>query len=121
GEIECWCFEVMGQNLALLGNCVTCLNLRLQIKLAAPLFLSLPAFAFSYGWQAKRGCSSVVEHLLAKEDVASSSLVTRSSLRLSYCESEGWSECAVARRRRTALSVKLRLASHQFKIMFYVY
>ena len=25
----------------------------------------------------KRGCSSVVEHLLAKEDVASSSLVTR--------------------------------------------
>jgi hypothetical protein len=28
------------------------------------------------------GCSSVVEHLLAKEDVASSSLVTRSSLRL---------------------------------------
>ena len=29
-----------------------------------------------------RGCSSVVEHLLAKEDVASSSLVTRSSLRL---------------------------------------
>lgn len=28
-----------------------------------------------------RGCSSVVEHLLAKEDVASSSLVTRSSRR----------------------------------------
>ena len=28
------------------------------------------------------GCSSVVEHLLAKEDVASSSLVTRSRLRL---------------------------------------
>src|SRR5215468_11177641 len=26
----------------------------------------------------RRGCSSVVEHLLAKEDVASSSLVTRS-------------------------------------------
>src|SRR5438105_6705488 len=26
-----------------------------------------------------RGCSSVVEHLLAKEDVASSSLVTRSN------------------------------------------
>jgi hypothetical protein len=26
----------------------------------------------------KCGCSSVVEHLLAKEDVASSSLVTRS-------------------------------------------
>ena len=29
-----------------------------------------------------RGCSSVVEHLLAKEDVASSSLVTRSLSRL---------------------------------------
>ena len=28
--------------------------------------------------QTKCGCSSVVEHLLAKEDVASSSLVTRS-------------------------------------------
>ena len=34
-----------------------------------------------YGWQARCGCSSVVEHLLAKGDVASSSLVTRSSLR----------------------------------------
>ena len=34
----------------------------------------------------KRGCSSVVEHLLAKEDVASSSLVTRSSLRLEQSE-----------------------------------
>src|ERR1700739_752525 len=33
-----------------------------------------------YGWRATCGCSSVVEHLLAKEDVASSSLVTRSSL-----------------------------------------
>ena len=33
--------------------------------------------------KSKRGCSSVVEHLLAKEDVASSSLVTRSSLRSS--------------------------------------
>ena len=32
--------------------------------------------------EAKCGCSSVVEHLLAKEDVASSSLVTRSILRL---------------------------------------
>ena len=40
----------------------------------------------------KCGCSSVVEHLLAKEDVASSSLVTRSSLRRRRsCESEGWS------------------------------
>ena len=33
--------------------------------------------------KSKCGCSSVVEHLLAKEDVASSSLVTRSSLRSS--------------------------------------
>ncbi len=36
------------------------------------------------------GCSSVVEHLLAKEDVASSSLVTRSSLRFERSESEGY-------------------------------
>ena len=34
------------------------------------------------------GCSSVVEHLLAKEDVASSSLVTRSSLRLERSEEQ---------------------------------
>ena len=47
----------------------------------------------------------MVEHLLAKEDVASSSLVTRSSLRF-HGESEGWSECAVAARRRTADSLK---------------
>ena len=67
-------------------------NLRLRNQAGSPLFLS-----------PRRGCSSVVEHLLAKEDVASSSLVTRSSLRLSYGESEDWSECAVARRRRTAL------------------
>ena len=33
-----------------------------------------------YFYPLKRGCSSVVEHLLAKEDVASSSLVTRSTL-----------------------------------------
>jgi hypothetical protein len=44
------------------------------------------------------GCSSVVEHLLAKEDVASSSLVTRSSPE----NFRGWSECAEASRRRTA-------------------
>src|SRR2546430_7164340 len=31
-----------------------------------------------YSCPLRRGCSSVVEHLLAKEDVASSSLVTRS-------------------------------------------
>jgi hypothetical protein len=35
-----------------------------------------------YSSLSKRGCSSVVEHLLAKEDVASSSLVTRS---LAFC------------------------------------
>ena len=35
------------------------------------------------------GCSSVVEHLLAKEDVASSSLVTRSSLRLERSAKRG--------------------------------
>lgn len=33
-----------------------------------------------YSYRSRCGCSSVVEHLLAKEDVASSSLVTRSSL-----------------------------------------
>src|SRR6202030_4243715 len=33
-----------------------------------------------YFFPSECGCSSVVEHLLAKEDVASSSLVTRSSL-----------------------------------------
>ncbi len=43
----------------------------------------------------KRGCSSVVEHLLAKEDVASSSLVTRSSLRL---ERERKAEAGAVRR-----------------------
>src|SRR5690349_1530729 len=47
---------------------------------AAPLFLALQPRLKP--WLAsRRGCSSVVEHLLAKEDVASSSLVTRSSLR----------------------------------------
>ncbi len=38
--------------------------------------------AIHYCFPQNCGCSSVVEHLLAKEDVASSSLVTRSSLRL---------------------------------------
>jgi hypothetical protein len=38
---------------------------------------------------AHRGCSSVVEHLLAKEDVASSSLVTRSSVPLIAAKGEG--------------------------------
>jgi hypothetical protein len=37
--------------------------------------------AIHYCFPQNCGCSSVVEHLLAKEDVASSSLVTRSSLR----------------------------------------
>src|SRR4029077_11273769 len=47
-----------------------------------------------------------------KEDVASSSLVTRSSLRSQRSGSEDLSECAVAWRRRTADSFKLWLASH---------
>ena len=49
-------------------------NYGLRIEGVAPLFLpsSLPA------GRKNCGCSSVVEHLLAKEDVASSSLVTRS-------------------------------------------
>jgi ribosomal protein L11 methyltransferase len=38
--------------------------------------------AIHYCFSQNCGCSSVVEHLLAKEDVASSSLVTRSSLHL---------------------------------------
>ena len=48
--------------------------------------------AIHYCFPQNCGCSSVVEHLLAKEDVASSSLVTRSSPeRLS-----GLERCAVA-------------------------
>ena len=46
--------------------------------------------AIHYCFSQNCGCSSVVEHLLAKEDVASSTLVTRSSLRL---------DCRVKRRR----------------------
>jgi hypothetical protein len=42
------------------------------------------------------GCSSVVEHLLAKEDVASSSLVTRSSLRLERGARRRLERCAIA-------------------------
>jgi hypothetical protein len=45
-----------------------------MLRGAGPWTLLLPA--------QKRGCSSVVEHLLAKEDVASSSLVTRCFLRV---------------------------------------
>ena len=42
------------------------------------------------------GVAQLVEHHLAKVDVASSSLVTRSSLRLNGLKCEGWSECPVA-------------------------
>ena len=76
----------MGENLALLWLSATPLNLRLRNEPAAPLFLSAPAFAKAMAGRQRRGCSSVVEHLLAKEDVASSSLVTRSSLRLAPAE-----------------------------------
>ena len=58
------------------------LNLWLRIGAATPLFLPAPAFVphpRGFGRPARCGCSSVVEHLLAKEDVASSSLVTRSN------------------------------------------
>ncbi len=45
----------------------------------------------------------MVERLVANEKVASSTLVTRSSLRSKgRAQSEGWSECAGAWRRRTA-------------------
>jgi hypothetical protein len=44
----------------------------------------------------------VVERLVANEKVASSTLVTRSSLRLSKAQSEDWSERAEAMRRRAA-------------------
>jgi ribosomal protein L11 methyltransferase len=46
--------------------------------------------AIHYCFPQNCGCSSVVEHLLAKEDVASSTLVTRSRLHL---------DCSVERRR----------------------
>ena len=49
----------------------------------------------------KRGCSSVVEHLLAKEDVASSSLVTRSSLRCNEVEAKAGASAIALGRRRT--------------------
>ena len=48
------------------------INLRLRKMRAAPLFLSL-----------SRGCSSVVEHLVANENVEGSSPFTRSSFHLS--------------------------------------
>ena len=51
--------------------------------------------ASHYSSLSKRGCSSVVEHLLAKEDVASSSLVTRSSLRLERSGEQRLSALAV--------------------------
>ena len=46
-----------------------------------------------YFCPSRRGCSSVVEHLLAKEDVASSSLVTRSSPE----SFRGWSAVGLAK------------------------
>src|SRR5213594_1040665 len=52
----------------------------------------------------KCGCSSVVEHLLAKEDVASSSLVTRSSLRLTL--------------RRQGLTMRSVIAVHFENLLF---
>src|SRR5437016_5473136 len=64
---------------------------------------------------AKCGCSSVVEHLLAKEDVASSSLVTRSSPRLERSTKRRLERCAVALREDgPAKKPKLRLASQPF-------
>ena len=51
----------------------------------------------------KCGCSSVVEHLLAKEDVASSSLVTRSSFRSAAQRlTKAGASAPTPRRRRTA-------------------
>jgi hypothetical protein len=52
--------------------------------------------AIHYCFPQNCGCSSVVEHLLAKEDVASSSLVTRSSLRLEHGAKRRLERCAVA-------------------------
>jgi hypothetical protein len=52
--------------------------------------------AIHYCFPQNCGCSSVVEHLLAKEDVASSSLVTRSSLRLKRSAKRRLERCAVA-------------------------
>ena len=68
--------------------------------------------------QVKCGCSSVVEHLLAKEDVASSSLVTRSSLRFKRSGKRKLERVRRSRARQTAPRLKLRLASQH---MFYVY
>ena len=61
-------------------------SLRKQLKGCAP------RAAGHYCFPKNCGCSSVVEHLLAKEDVASSSLVTRSNPE----SFRGWSECAIA-------------------------
>jgi putative endonuclease len=68
----------------------------------------------------KRGCSSVVEHLLAKEDVASSSLVTRSSLRLERSGKRRLSAIASAKADLLWRS-KLLLAGQPSKPMYYVY
>src|SRR6476646_4224132 len=57
----------------------------LDSKKGVPRFgdksLASPLMPDIISTRAKCGCSSVVEHLLAKEDVASSSLVTRSPAR----------------------------------------
>jgi len=55
------------------------------------------------------GCSSVVEHLLAKEDVASSSLVTRSSPRLERSGGQRLERRALALRERRTPSSRLQV------------
>ena len=62
----------------------------------------------------------MVEHLLAKEDVASSSLVTRSSLRLSSAKAKSGASAPEPGEGGPPLSSKLRLASHH-QTMCYVY
>ena len=79
------------------------------------LFLSLSSLRQGHGWQANCGCSSVVERLVANEKVASSTLVTRSSLHPERSAKRGWSECAaaLAEADRPKLA-KLRLADQPF-------
>jgi hypothetical protein len=96
--MECWSNGVLqycsiavlerwsiGEEFTLLHHSATPLLHQLKVAQAsrrAIIFIrSSLRFEATAGRQ-RCGCSSVVEHLLAKEDVASSSLVTRSSLRL---------------------------------------
>ena|SRR6516225_2451428 len=66
------------------------------------------AFAKAAAGRQNCGCSSVVEHLLAKEDVASSSLVTRSSpVAASLCEAPR----RLVKHTRAASSTRLRRAT----------